>query len=1066
MLSLSVSTVLAAALGLGSVALLLLLGRALARRGRRYVRLGLVPYRTDRAHPEALAALFDSLNNRLLARWWQRAVCGQRSLALELHVRHATGSAASQVGPATGQGPAASAQTAPVPCQALLAVTCPAELVQLLAATLRSAYPNLRLVPWSGQPAGGLALVRLKKRERFTRRLEVMTDEEQALPVDRLLRVMAAAATHSVVQLTLTPVPAWFERWASRPPRRRPQETDAAQSSDSPRPPEVHGADRRAGALFFADLRVLAPTRRLCGQIASELRSHGAANQLVPREAVVRHRVARVYRRRIERGEGNPIPSCIRGVYASPELAGLWQLPSVGFTGVPLERSSVPLVAAPPAILRPPAGPGLLADEFGPVTLHEAVRWQNVAVPGAVGHGKTSLLVASVREDLARPRCAVIVFDPKGDAADAAVSVVPEGRACTLLDLARPTCGCNPLAVNAPPDSIADAVVAALRNLFSDSDIRASSDRYLRNAIVAALAYDPNANLWDAARLLSVTEEGRAFRQRVGTRMRELPEYKEIADFFGDELPAQLEDARATTTAKLDAPANKLARVLNVPAIKRVLLNRSLTIDFERIIAAGEVLVVRGALGEMGAGNTAVLMQLLIGMLDAALARQQDLRPAAERMTVALKIDEAPLVINRGFAATLALKRSAGLETVACWQTDSQWEEPAVRDQLEALFAHRVYFATPSAQEARATASLMMAEYSDQVRAGTAAVTTLGHPDVRLYLPRHVALVSWNAPGGRQAPFIGRTAPLVVDPDRLTHHAAAQAARGARAQEDLSQPHWEGDAWIPEGVVGRSESADSEDSFPQPAAPPDSYAELIALDAARSVRQEVPPTRRGSPGLQRPDRPMLEWIAELGCALSAQVHRRWNPDRAPSTTQRQLKRLWEGGWLARLQFHQPDGGGVPMCYLPTGQTLRMLASHREGSPARAAMNRDAAARDAPNRDDVSPSPHAVETIAGFEGAVGPAGVRAARRATHVTGWVAQAERHLGPAVTGVRGWSRSVLRPPPRGPRDSRPEGPGDLSLPGGRRPHGFLRSTSGAKRVEIAEFEAVRPDATIVLAL
>ncbi len=43
------------------------------------------------------------------------------------------------------------------------------------------------------------------------------------------------------------------------------------------------------------------------------------------------------------------------------------------------------------------------------------------------------------------------------------------------------------------------------------------------------------------------------------------------------------------------------------------------------MIAGGEVLVVKGALGAMGAGNTSVLMQLLVGMLDAALARQQDL---------------------------------------------------------------------------------------------------------------------------------------------------------------------------------------------------------------------------------------------------------------------------------------------------------------------------------------------------------------------------------------------------------------------------------------------------------
>src|SRR5438874_885001 len=108
----------------------------------------------------------------------------------------------------------------------------------------------------------------------------------------------------------------------------------------------------------------------------------------------------------------------------------------------------------------------------------------------------------------------------------------PPRRAGTLLDFARPTCGFNPLAVDAPADVIADYVVGALRNLFTDADIRASSDRYLRNAIIAVLAYDRRSTLWDAARLLSVGEEGYAYRRSVASRVRALPEYKEISAFL------------------------------------------------------------------------------------------------------------------------------------------------------------------------------------------------------------------------------------------------------------------------------------------------------------------------------------------------------------------------------------------------------------------------------------------------------------------------------------------------------------------------------------------------------
>ena len=280
--------------------------------------------------------------------------------------------------------------------------------------------------------------------------------------------------------------------------------------------------------------------------------------------------------------------------------------------------------------------------------------------------------------------------------------------------------------------------------------------------------------------MLSVGEEGYAYRARVTARLRTQPELNEVAEFFAGELTAQLADARATTTAKLDAPQNKLARLLNSPSAKRVLLNDRLRIDFDAVISGGEVLVVKGALGTMGAGNTSVLMQLLVGMLDASLARCQDGLVEQERMAVALKVDEASLVLNRGFAETMALKRSAGLETVACWQTDSQWIDRDLRAQLDALFAHRVYFATASVEDSRDAASLLMASFSDVVRPDIRNLSALGRPDARLHLPPHHAIVSWVTPEGRQSPFVAQTLPLRVDRSRLAHHANRQAQRGAR----------------------------------------------------------------------------------------------------------------------------------------------------------------------------------------------------------------------------------------------------------------------------------------------
>ncbi len=909
----------------GLSALLVGACRVRARRRRRYVRLKVIPYRGDDPTAQAIVGMFEALHKQLLCRWWRRLFAGQPSASLEIHCDR----------------------------EAWLSLTCPVGMRPLVEAALRAAYPNCRVQRAPRALGAPPCVLRLKKHSVFTKRAKLVDrfEHDRAPAVNHLITTMRACASPAFVQIALTPTPALFEGHAKRVYKRHEHHLSRVRKLNLPpldrsmvEDEELKGGlEVQHRPLFFADLRVIGANRSVCERIASELRAAGAENRLMERGTPIRHGWLGMYTRRVQRGEGNPLPSIRKGVFASTELAGMWHVPSVEYSTVPFARNPLPLAPAPPAIMRPGEGMGTLRDTNGPVSIHPQLRRQNTAVPGTVEQGKSSYLVATVAEDLLRERCAVIVLDPKGDAAEAAVSLVPPERTCTLLDFAHPTCGFNPLAVDAPADTIADYVVSALKNLFDDGEIRASSDRYLRNAIIAVLAYDRASTLWDAARLLSVGEEGYSYRSRVAGRLRTQPEFKEISEFFTGELSAQLADARGTTTAKLDAPVNKLARLLNSPSIKRVLLNDSLRVSFDSVIANGEVLVVKGALGAMGAGNTSVLMQLLVGMLDAALARRQDGVAGDRRTAVALKVDEAPLVLNRGFAETMALKRSAGLETVACWQTDSQWTDPDVRAQLDALFAHRVYFATASVRDARDAASLMMAEFSDTVRPGIRNLSDLGRPDVRLHLPRHSAIASWVTPEGRQAPFVAHTLPLRVDERRLALHASRQAERGGRYREDLSQPHWERERRSPtkqasepaspvshttgEAPESRSSTADQTPAGALPSTVAESYRELVDLSDVHSVRWAK--TRVATVALEPEplDIEILALVASMRHVLSSQIHRRFNEGRAATTTQRRLKRLSDAGLVARFQFHRRDGGGVPMCYSITPAGLGLCEKH-------------------------------------------------------------------------------------------------------------------------------------------
>jgi hypothetical protein len=190
--------------------------------------------------------------------------------------------------------------------------------------------------------------------------------------------------------------------------------------------------------------------------------------------------------------------------------------------------------------------------------------------------------------------------------------------------------------------------------------------------------------------------------------------------------------------------------------------------------------------------------------------------------------------------------------------------------------------------------------------------------------------------------------------------------------------------------------------------------------------------------------------------LTNQIHRRFNATRAVTTTQRRLKRLSDAGLVERLQFHRHDGGGVPMCYVITGLGLELLrAGGRLEGP-------DGVGVEAAG--DTGGTPVLVGSQTSGTVAKGERRLRQARHDVHVAGWVLAFERALG-ARASVRGPAMSVLAPPLRTGAEGRVAiGPGDLSLPGGRAPHGFMRTGSTGERTEMDRFETVRPDAILDL--
>lgn len=252
---------------------------------------------------------------------------------------------------------------------------------------------------------------------------------------------------------------------------------------------------------------------------------------------------------------------------------------------------------------------------------------------------------------------------------------------------------------------------------------------------------------------------------------------------------------------------------------------------------------------------------------------------------------------------------------------------------------------------------------------------------------------------------------------------------------------------------GKGASPDPNTSFgngtsPGAKTPPDSYRELVDLDGAHSVRWAKPVLQARTLNPEPLDLEILALVACMRHVLSSQIHRRFNPGRAATTTQRRLKRLSDAGLVRRFQFHRRDGGGVPMCYAITTAGLALLHAHDRLTVL--------------DEGDVDTLPGPPSPAAPVEG---DRLLRQARHDVHVAGWVLALEHAVDGAPLTLRGASESVLSPPSRSTADGRRAlGPADLTLPGGRSPHEFLRTAPTGERVPVERFETVRPDVTIEL--
>lgn len=416
------------------------------------------------------------------------------------------------------------------------------------------------------------------------------------------------------------------------------------------------------------------------------------------------------------------------------------------------------------------------------VGIHPQDKKYGLAATGAAGSGKTSLLTRAAIDNAFDPNCALIVLDPKSDLVFNILSAVPASRRVWILDLAKPEFGINFMSMHPHAHTVADIVISAFKDLNGDDAIQASSDRYLRQSIVGAIALAKAEGraptLWDAYALLQ--PKNHSLRSTVADICMRDTSHQMIltAEFFAVSLPGDLGGAETMTTAKLDAPRNKIERLLGDPRID-VMLRHPRQVSMLDIIRNRDILIVRGNLGTAGRANVATMLTMILGMVHSAMSRQQDEIDRKDRARVSLILDEAHLMVNDTLAQMMAIHRDAGLEVAAALQYTSQIQSEVALAGWMNLLQHRAAFRTRDATEAKLVSELMMSAYTDQIRADQQSRDAARFtPDVLLNLQNFYGLASFIAHGVPRPAFPIRTFEAFRNPRLIEHHLQAQIERG------------------------------------------------------------------------------------------------------------------------------------------------------------------------------------------------------------------------------------------------------------------------------------------------
>ncbi len=405
------------------------------------------------------------------------------------------------------------------------------------------------------------------------------------------------------------------------------------------------------------------------------------------------------------------------------------------------------------------------------IGLTDDERSRHMYLIGQTGSGKSTAIYHVASGDIDKGR-GLAVIDPHGDLAEDLLANVPRSRINDLIyfnpfDIKYPI-GINLLELPQGLDEdelelekelACESVVSVFRRIFNKEDNNDAHriEYVLRNAIHTAFTVE-DATIFTVYELLNNPN----FQKKVISRLKDQNLRNFWKNEFGKAGNYQIVKMVSGVTAKI-------GRLLFSPIAKRILEQPKSTVNFDKLLDEGKILLCNLAEGKLGEDTSQLLGTMVIAKIHQAALRRSR-KALSDRKPFYLFVDEFQNFATSSFTKLMSGGRKFGLRITIAEQSTAQQSD---RSTVEVILANTgvvVCFRTASPVDEET----MLAQFAPFVRAGDIS-----------NLPRHhfyMRLASVEA----EDPFSGITIPInpIRDLEKFNRLIEASRANYAHRYRD------------------------------------------------------------------------------------------------------------------------------------------------------------------------------------------------------------------------------------------------------------------------------------------